>query len=99
MGYQFLGAMSLPETTLPEHNQIAQITLKPKIHTSQLIATANQKITLEVTVLEVTRHLNRGIASIQTSYSCTVVVQFVLLQIQNRLNLGLILNESLNKIP
>ena len=48
--------MSLPETTLPGPNQIAQITIKPKIHTSQLIATANQKINLEVTVLEVTRH-------------------------------------------
>ena len=48
--------MLLSETTLPEPNHIAQITLKPKIHTSQLIATANQKISLEVTVLEVTRH-------------------------------------------
>ena len=51
-----MGAMSLPETTLPGPNQIAQITLKPKIHTTQLIVTANQKINLEVTVLEVTRH-------------------------------------------
>ena len=50
------GAMSLPETSLPEPNQMAQITLKPKIHTSQLITTVNQKISLEVTVLEVTRH-------------------------------------------
>ena len=48
--------MSLPETTLPGPNQIAQITLKPKIHTSQLIATVNQKINLEVMVLEVTHH-------------------------------------------
>ena len=49
--------MSLPETSLPEPNQNSRIYPKPKIHTSQLIATANQKITLEVTVLKVTRHL------------------------------------------
>ena len=55
--YTHNDAMSLPEPSLPGPNQIAKITLKPKIHTSQLIATANQKIDLEVlTVLEVTRH-------------------------------------------
>ena len=53
--------MSLPEPSLPGPNEIAQITLKPKIHISQLIATANQKINLEVTVLEVMRHLTEGV--------------------------------------
>ena len=48
--------MSLPETSLPEPNQNGPNYPKPKIHTSQLIATANQKISLEVTVLEVTWH-------------------------------------------
>ena len=55
-GHVWRGAMSLPETTLPEPNQLAQINLKPTIHTSQLIARAIQKINLEVTVLEVTCH-------------------------------------------
>ena len=48
--------MSLPEPSLPGPNQINPNYPEPKIHTSRLIATANQKINLEVTVLEVTRH-------------------------------------------
>ena len=48
--------MSLPEPSLPGPNQNSPNYPKPKIHTSKLIATANQKIDLEVTVLEVTGH-------------------------------------------
>ena len=50
------GAMVLPGPSLPEPNQNSPNYPKPKIHTSQRIATANDKISLEVTVLEVTRH-------------------------------------------
>ena len=70
--------------SLPGPNQIAPLTLKPNIHISQLIATANQKANPEVNVQEVTGH--RPLYTINPCESHTKVTRIQIRTLNNYKN-------------